>query len=328
MPNRKDEFLSLFLKQPLVSLSETFVLDTETPISVLYRFLDHPYFVLLEGISEHVKYGRYTYLGLDPYLRLSCVDSQCKTIHLNGDIEEVTSNIYDFLEGVLNKYALSRTSHTPFNSGIMGYLSYECFSHLEQVPVSTHRSMGSPWAEFMLPQTVLIFDNLYHSVTIVRNCFTEHQSDPESAYRDAVNVIASVKQTILTPLSKPIEPLPNKIDNYDVLEADFNIEKDAFFKKVERCKEYIRAGDIFQIQVSRRASVPFHEDPVLLYRYLRNYNPSPLLYYLKLGDRALIGASPEILVNVESRKMIIRPIAGTRKRYSREKMKTRSVTNF
>jgi len=237
MLSQKDAFLSLFSKQPIVSLSETFVLDTETPISVLYRFLDHSYFVLLEGVSEQVKYDRYSYLGLDPYLRLSCVESQCKTIHVDGKIEEKIANFYDFLESVLEKYKLSKDGNVPFNSGIMGYLSYECFSHLETVPVAKKRAMGSPWAEFILPQTVLIFDNLYHSVTIVRNCFTENKTDAVLEYQKALDVIASVKRTILAPLSKPIEPLPNKVDNYDVLTADFNIEKEAFFEKVERCKD-------------------------------------------------------------------------------------------
>ena len=319
MSVQKDAFISHFFKQPVVSLTETFVLDTETPVSVLYRFLDQPYFVFLEGVSENVKYDRYSYFGFDPYLRLSCKDTNCQTIYSSGNVVENSSNIYDFLEGVMSDFPLKGTTETPFDTGLMGYLTYECFSHLETVPVSKNRVMGSPWAEFILPQSVLVFDNLYHSITIVRNCFTAGKTNPELEYEKTLSELKNIKKRILEPLTAPIVPLPNNIDNYDVLEADFNVEKAAFFEKVERCKEYIRAGDIFQVQVSRRASVPFSEDPVLLYRYLRNYNPSPLLYYLKMDDRAVIGASPEILVNVESDKMIIRPIAGTRKRYSKEK---------
>lgn len=317
--SQKETFLQAFKTSPVVSLSETFVLDTETPISVTYRFLDEPYFVLLEGVSEQVKYDRYSYFGLDPYLRISTQDTTCSLHYNTGKTHTETSNFYDFLEKITRKYRLSKTQHTPFNTGLMGYITYECFSHLEQVPLAKNRSMKSPWAEFIMPQTLLIFDNLYHSVTIVRNCFTEAEQDAETAYNKAKDALEKTKAKLLAPLSHPIAPLPNKIDNYEELNADFNVDKETFFKQVERCKEYIKAGDIFQIQVSRRASVPFNDDPILLYRYLRNYNPSPLLYYLKLDNRALIGASPEILVNAEDNKMIIRPIAGTRKRYSREK---------
>ena len=315
-----ETFSSLLKSQPLVSLSKTIVLDAETPVTVLYRFLNDGDFVFLEGISEQVKHDRFSYLGLNPYLTITCNDDSFELKYDNGTVVTETGNVYTFLESLMEKYRLSLSEHnSPFQSGILGNICYEYFTHLEDVKLPKERSMGLPWAKFIVPRTMLVFDNLYNRVTVVENTFSESISSSEIAYEEAQARLDMTLNKLRKPLTQEILPLPNDIDPYDVIDHEINVSQETFEKNIAVCKDYISAGDIFQIQVSRRSIVPFENDPILLYRYLRNYNPSPLLYYLKFDDFALIGASPEILVNVEDRKMVIRPLAGTRKRYSKEK---------
>lgn len=315
-----DTYSSLLSTQPIVSLSKTIVLDAETPVTVLYRFLNDGDFVFLEGISEQVKHDRFSYLGLNPYLTITCNDKDFELKYDNGSVENHSGNVYDFLEELLSKYKLDVSDHNiPFQSGVLGNICYEYFTHLEDVELPGKRTIGLPWAKFIVPRTMLVFDNLYNRLTIVENTFSESVTDKELAYDQAQSRLESTLKKILKPLSQEILPLPNDIDPYDEIDHSINVTPEKFEASISTCKDYISAGDIFQIQVSRRASIPYQNDPILLYRYLRNYNPSPLLFYLKFDDYALVGASPEILVNVDNDKMIIRPLAGTRKRYSKEK---------
>lgn len=316
----KDTFLNLIQNNSCVSLHESLILDTETPISILEKFRSQENYVFLEGISEKVKYNRYSYLGFDPYITITCHDSHFELIYDDGKKEKKTGNFFSFLEKLLSRFLSKKPNNqASFYSGIMGNVCYEYLTHHETIDVPNKRSIGIPWAQFIIPKTVLIMDSVYNKVTIVRNVFKEAISDNEDAYTEVMSHIQSIKEQLYQPIKKPLGPIQNTVNNYDDISCSTNIDKETFIHRIKQCKEYIRSGDIFQIQVSRRAHMPIKEDPINLYRYLRNYNPSPLLFYIKFKDYTLLGASPEILVTVEDRKMVIRPLAGTRKRYSKEK---------
>ncbi|RAP32923.1 anthranilate synthase component I [Candidatus Marinamargulisbacteria bacterium SCGC AG-410-N11] len=309
----------------VISIFDKMVLDTETPMTVLHRFQHKEEFVLLEGISEHIKHDRFSYLGFDPHLKMTCFSDHFLITDSNGHDTRHTGNLYDFIKEFLATYSSAQHEGLPYTCGLMGHLSYECVSFLEKVPCPKSRPLDTPYAEFMVPKSVLIFDNYFNTVTLVANTILDSNSTPSSEldryYNQALERLKDIKRTILSPITAPITPLANELDpsTAESIDYDCNIDKETFLGHVNTCKDYITNGDIFQIQVSRRASMPFDGDPLMLYRYVRNYNPSPFLFYVKFNNAYLIGASPEILVGVEKNKMTIRPLAGTRKRYSKTK---------
>lgn len=314
------EATSYFQQFSVLPLIATVALDSQTPVTVLYKFLSEPNLVLLEGISEHVKNDRYSYLGLDPYIRIEVQDVH--DIHVIGPHTTlVKQDFYVFLKNLLSRFSISPDMPS-FCAGLMGKMNYECFGFLEpQVSFAKKKTLKTSLASFILPRTVLIFDHHLHTVSICRHMFREEMCDNlplSQLYKDNIQVLESLKKTLMDP--PPCIPLlENNISHQEKIQAHFNIETSSFIEKVKKAKAYIESGDIFQIQISRRASLPIEVNPLMIYRYLRSYNPSPFLFYLKLSEQYLIGASPEILVNVDQGIMCVRPLAGTRKRYSSEK---------
>lgn len=311
------EFSSLFEKYATIPVYDSIVLDSETPITILYKFINEKTFVFLESISDHIADDRYSYLAFNPYKHIVFSQDEMK---INNNVFPCT-NMYEELQKIHNHYAIPEDAPFPsFTSGIIGNVSYEAMQWLEKVPMAPKRALNTPLAQFILPRTLIVFDRFYNEIKIISTIFKEeHTQYSTSIYENAIRDIQHVKEQLLTPLSTPIEPLKPMLDPYHPITFDSNYDEDTFIKNISIAKEYIKAGDIFQIQISRRASMPFNGNPIMLYRHLRNYNPSPYLYYLKFNEEHLIGASPELLVDVDSRKMIIRPIAGTRKRYSKDR---------
>jgi anthranilate synthase component I len=313
----KQEFSAFLDKYSTVPVFESFILDTETPITLLYKFLTEKDFIFLESISEHTLEDRFSYFAFNPYKSISCTDTSFK---INDEVfTEV--NLYDFLQSIHDKYVLPKDCPFPsFSSGLIGSISYEGVQHLETVAVPNKRALNTPLAQFMIPRNLIVFDRVFNEIKIIHNSFREEVGKSvDEIYKEAIGTIQDIKTRLLAPLSAPIEHLKDALDPYESIQFKSNIDEETFKQNIKKAQEYIKSGDIFQIQVSRRAKMPFKGEPIMLYRHLRNYNPSPYLYYLKFDDSHFIGASPELLVDVEDRKMIIRPIAGTRKRYSKRK---------
>jgi len=311
------EFSEYIDRYPTVPIFSSFLLDTQTPITILYKFLNEPSFVFLESISEDAQNDRYSYLAFNPYKTISV---EANKLIINGESYE-NKSLYNALQELQNQYILPKNSPFPsFMNGLIGNITYEGVQDLEDVDMPESRALETPLAQFIIPRNLIVFDRVFNEVKIICNVFAEeHGTYTPEIYNQALETIAQLKTKILDPLKKPIEPLLPALDPYEEIKFDSNIDDETFKKNIGIAKEYINAGDIFQIQVSRRASMDFSGDPIMLYRHLRNYNPSPYLYYLKFDETHLIGASPELLVDVEEREMIISPIAGTRKRYSKDK---------
>lgn len=317
----KNKFLDQFDEFSVFPVYQELVFDMDTAINTFYKFLNQDDVIFLEGISSSEQHGRYSYLALDAYLKCICHHDSYDLVS-DKHTHRHSGTVFDALSVLLDRFSLS--SDTPdYITGIYGTISYEVATQSENVMVSSKRRLETPYAEFMIPKITIIFDKHYHKMTLCYCIFKEEidlsSTTLDSVYNHALGQLDALKEVIKEPVS--IEPafLSNEIDHYQDIKATFNRDEDRFYKDVERCKKYIYDGDIFQIQLSRRASVPYTGNPFHLYRYLRNFNPSPLMFYLKTKQSTLIGASPEILVNVSDRNMIIRPIAGTRKRYSQDR---------
>lgn len=317
-------FESTYTQFDVFPFHETLSLPPEiASIDLISSLLDSDPFILLEGVSKQASHDQFTYLGLMPYLLFHDTgDAIHETIPSQNKTTTVNGTIYDYIQTLLNRYQRIPDGAPSFSSGIMGMLSYESVTYLEKIKFNKPRSLNTPYSSFMIPQMVLIVDNYAHSITISYSVFCEtiQKSDTQETtlkaiYESAQLSINRIKVTLNKPVTSRFDPLP-LINPNDVMDYMCSMDSDTFIAGVDRCKRYITDGDIFQVQLSRRISMPFSGNPLDLYRYLRHYNPSPLMFYLHLNNTHLVGASPEILVNVDDRKMCIRPIAGTRKRHS------------
>lgn len=299
----------------VVPLSETLILDAETPISILFRFLDQDELFLLEGILGSIKHDRHSYLGFDAYVTITCFFDRVELQYSDGRKEHRMGSPFDVLREVLQMYRAPVRDAERYLSGIIGYLTYECMTAIETIPLPAERMLGMPLAKFAIPRNLIVCDNVDRSVTVVRNVFVEEAMQREAHFDQEKKTLQRLVAQVCTPLPVPVPPLRTVVSD-ELRSLTSHVSWEQFAQRTEACKEYIKAGDIFQIQISRRMSCPCDVSGVELYRRLRHLNPSPFMFFFKEGENALVGASPELLVKVEDGVVTHRPIAGTRKRYS------------
>ena len=307
-------FKRLAKQAGLIPLCREIIADLDTPLTVFAKLAgDESHAFLLESLEGGAKWGRYSFVGYDPLLTFESRGEQL-TIRRDGQQQEVTANPLSELQRLLASFrACDESDFLPrFFGGAVGFLGYDMVRFMERLPEENPPLAGFPDSSFMIPRFVLIFDNLKQTLTVVNCVEVAEGADLDELYCQGQRQIDGV----ISRLQK--RPLP-----YDVVEGDgdfsahqfsSNMERQAFHDMVEKAKEYIRAGDIIQVVLSQRFHSKTDLPPFLLYRALRHINPSPYLFYLKLGDTIQIGSSPEILVRLEDDKVEVRPIAGTRPR--------------
>ena len=297
--------------------------DTETPLSIYLKLGkgpgneagtgEHSYF--FESIQGGEKWGRYSIIGL-PCSTVLRVVGETVTVEDNGKIVEevVTQNPFEFITDFKNRFNVAELADGQrFNGGLVGYFSYDTVRFVETSigPSTALDEIGTPDILLMLSEEVVVFDNLSGTICFVINV----DPDQQDAYAAAQQRIDFLQEQ----LKKPV-PLPSLQEPQPVLDADFihHFSQVGYQQAVEKIKEYIVAGDVMQVVLSQRMSVPFSGDPLNLYRALRFLNPSPYMVYFNLGDHHVVSASPEILARVEDGKITVRPLAGTRKRGNSE----------
>jgi anthranilate synthase component 1 len=203
-----------------------------------------------------------------------------------------------------------------FTGGLVGYLGYDTVRHLERLPSVAAADLGLPDALFLLTDTLLIFDNVTHRITVVSNAVVQDASGPgvERTYRESQQkidaIIAALRRPVGAPAGVAGSPTP--------AEPESTFTRGEFCEAVRKAKAYIQAGDVIQVVLSQRLAVRTGADPFDVYRALRVVNPSPYMYYLRLGDLKIVGSSPEMLVRMEGERIDLRPIAGTRPRGATE----------
>src|SRR5215218_3897454 len=311
-----DEARRLARSYDVVPLYAEFIGDLETPISAVLRFAEEDTVFLLESAESAEKFGRYSFLGFDPKRTLSYRDGLYTVVDADGVREVPAGDPFRGLVEIVGRKTVAPLPNLPaFVGGAVGYLSYDAVRYLERLPDAPPDDLEVPEAYFVLTDSLVVFDHLRHKVLVISLVDAARLRDVEgegfaAAYRRAADDIRRVAERLSAPLARRAAPSGS---------GDFgissNFTKAGYEEAVERAKEYIRAGDAFQIVPSQRFFAETGDlDPFLLYRGLRTVNPSPYMTYLKLGDLALVGASPEPLVRVEGRHVMTRPIAGTRRR--------------
>ncbi len=317
-------FCRLARQGNLVPVYDTFTADLLTPVSAYLRLArDARYSFLLESVEGGEKIARYTFVGADPievfrYARGACVVEGQSRLHWEQ------SNPIDFLRHRIGRYRPVRLPGLPpLVAGAIGYFAYDMVRLVERIPARGRDDLGLDDAVLMFYLGLVAFDHVQHRLWIVRNVFTEGMGSLRGRYDAAVREIAATRRTLEHPL-----PPRRAAPRASPPRTRSNIPKARYLAGVRKAKRYIRAGDIFQVVLSQRFSARTKADPFEIYRALRVVNPSPYMYFLRLGDVAVVGSSPEMLVKIQGRDAFYRPIAGTRPRGRDEKEDQRLETEL
>lgn len=306
-------FGQLLENSGLVPVHRTVLADLDTPLTVFAKTAgsrDHAF--LFESMEGGEQWGRYSFIGFDPLLTLTASSSQLTCRRCDQEKVEIRDGVNP-LEELRKILAAFKASTAPglarFYGGLVGFLGYDMIRCIEDIP-DQQAPLNLPDSSFMIPRLVLIHDAVEQRLTVVCNVLPEEGKGASTLYHQACERIDSVIDQVRSPLAAQYYATSASTPH----SFTSNMEQQQFCALVDRAKEYILAGDIIQVVLSQRFSSPTDLDPFLLYRSLRHVNPSPYLFYLRLDDLCLIGSSPEILVRLEAGEVIVRPIAGTRKR--------------
>jgi anthranilate synthase component 1 len=300
--------------------------DLETPVSAYLKVAQGSHSFLLESVEGGQNIARYSFIGSDPYLVLRLDGGQAQAVQGGYKQTLAYNDPLTVLESYLSAYKPVRLPDLPrFVGGAVGYFGYETVSYFERLPVPEHRAYKMPEGCWMFVDTLLIFDHLRHKIKVLSHVHLD-APDLEAEYRRATQRIEGLVERLRRPLTtdhrrpttdRPRNYEPHSIGNDEIEERRgpvSNVSREQYHANVLRAKEYIAAGDIFQVVPSQRFSRPTSADPVTIYRALRTINPSPYMFLLRIADGDLVGASPELLVRVQEGEVLTHPIAGTRRR--------------
>lgn len=301
------EFHALAKTGKLVPVYREVFADHDTPVSAFRKIDDGPYGFLLESVEGGEKWGRYSILGSRPQRVFIARGGKCE-IHEGGKVTALAGDPVTELGKLLKSHQAVALPGLPrFCGGAVGYLSYDAVRWFEKLPGHAKDELHMPDAVFMFGDVVSVFDNLTHTMKVVTHASAG--DDADKAYDAAVARLNAEVERLRKPFAW-IEP-PSW---GEASEPQSSVGEKQFMAAVETAKEHIRAGDIFQVVLAHRMSADVSQPPFEGYRALRVTNPSPYMYFLRLGDFSIVGSSPEVLVRRTDANIEVRPIAGTRPR--------------
>jgi anthranilate synthase component I len=312
------DFSKLAKQGNLIPVYDVFFNDLLTPVSAYLRIAQGArYSFLLESVEGGEKIARYTFAGAHPEEVFRYANGACVLEGPDRVIWEEKDPV-SFLRERIGRFKPVRLSGLPpLIAGAIGYFSYDMVRLIERIPKKLRDEIGLFDAVLMFYHGLIAFDHVQHRLFIIRNVFTEGpgRGDKESLqqkYDAAVKEIARTRELLEQPVAAEERKRTSKAREAAPIEINSNFNKPAYLATVKKAKEYIRAGDIFQVVISQRFSAKTEAEPFQIYRELRALNPSPYLFFLQLNDVAVVGSSPEMLVKVQGREVFYRPIAGTR----------------
>lgn len=306
------EFASLAQGATLVPVVKTVAADLRTPVSAFLSIAaEEPDAFLLESVEGGEKVGRYTFLGARPYMVLRARGGEV-TLERRGVVEKQQGSVFEVLDRLLHEHKPAHVAGLPpFTAGAVGFFAHDAVRQLEKLPVLAHDDLKIFDCVLMFFDRLLAFDHVRHEIYIIATADVRRQS-PRQAYAHAVRDIERIEKLLQAPMpGKYLRPAKAKKGK---VKTSISVPKGRFLRTVERVKDYIMAGDVFQAVPSLRLEMRPEVPPLSIYRALRRVNPSPYMYFLRLGGMTILGSSPEMLVRVTGRKLEYRPIAGTRKR--------------
>ncbi len=303
----REEFCRLAAGHNILPVWTDLPADLDTPVSLYYKTVgDRPGF-MLESADSSKTFGRYSFIGADPLVTLAAFAGHT-AVTRGGARTDLAGPPLAILQRTLDTFAFPALAGLPpFSGGAVGYLAYEAAATWERI-----RGLAVPddmlLGEYLICQTIVVLDHLTHTARLIRLVPIEEASAAPAAYQAAGDLLATLATRLRRPAVLPavLPPVPGAAAPAD--------GREDFLAAVGAAKEHIAAGDIFQVVLSRPFRRPLADQPFLLYRRLRQLNPSPYMFYLNFGPRQLVGASPEMLVKLQDGQVTTCPIAGTRPR--------------
>jgi anthranilate synthase component 1 len=286
--------------------------DLDTPLSVYLKLADGPHTYLFESVEGGERFGRYSIIGL-PAKRVYAFAGHTLYVTEHGELVEAREVADPFaeVERLRAEHSVPKLEGLPgFTGGLVGWFGFECIQYIEPRLAGGDKpdELGTPDILLMLSEEVAVFDNLKGRLYLIVHA---DPREPQAWARANRRLDELTHRLRHAGAGYPETLLPAALDESDFVSG---FTREGFIAAVEKSKEYIAAGDIFQVVLSQRLSVPFHARPVDVYRALRALNPSPYMYFLDVGDMQVVGSSPEILVRLQDGIVTVRPIAGTRPR--------------
>lgn len=313
-PMTFNKFEQLAEDYNLITLEQTIVADTETPVSVFQRFRDEAHSFLLESVEGQERWARYSFIGFRP---LEMFRSRGKIVEQCGRSgkwrRQKSQDPFQDLNRLLSRYRHHIDPNLPrFSGGAVGYVGYDMVRFIERLPKAP-RKQTDPWdCFFIVPQVLLVFDNREHVLRVLYQVPVSKRQNLKAHYDRAKQELKILTELIREPIQGGALEAVKRSGKKISFRALWN--KKSFLSAVRRTQEYIRAGDCIQTVLSLRFNAAFPGDSFNIYRALRRLNPSPYLFYLHLKDHDIVGASPETMVHLEDTTLTLRPIAGTRPR--------------
>ena len=322
-----ENFRDLLEQYDFVPVYRRLLSDHLTPVSA-FRLLDDGQSSagLFESVVGGEKIGRYSFIAIGPRARVVAYRNQVQW-HENGRVTELESDDpLEFLSQKVGKRTVAELPELPpFVGGAIGYAAYDVVRYVEHLPNAPYDDRGLPDLDFGFYDSLVVFDNVNKTVMVIALVERGDRSgnaqdrdgskaiDPEQAYQAAVASIEKVVTRLRQPLTNHlVSDIPLRV--VPTLQPRSNISKEGYIESVEKCREYIRAGDIFQVVLSQRFEVDCDCEPIEIYRSLRVINPSPFMFLLRTPNCTLVGSSPEVMARVVDRVVTVRPLAGTRPR--------------
>ncbi|HTG00789.1 MAG TPA: anthranilate synthase component I [Nitrospirota bacterium] len=313
-----EEFREKAKKGNLIPVVREILADRETPVSAFQKIDDRRHSFLLESMEGGEKWARYSFLGSKPSLIVRTFGRKAELIR-NSKVEKFnfTRDPLESIKSVLAQYKPVPDPTLPrFFGGAVGFMGYDVVRFFEQLPGKEKSGLDTPDIFFMITDTLVIFDNVTHMIKVVSNAHVKGRG-VEAAYRDAVKKINALVRKLKAGAKGPAARSKGKRTAGNHLLSS-NFTQPQYEQAVLKAKEYIKAGDIFQVVPSQRFQTGISAEPFEIYRALRLINPSPYMYFLRCGDTTVVGASPEVMVRLEGGRIDLRPIAGTRRRGATE----------
>ena len=314
----QDRFTELAAQGNLVPIVREIMADLDTPLSLFTRLDDGVTSFLLESVEGGEKWARYSFIGTGSRAIFRARGREIEWSESGRTVRSTAPG--DPLESLRERLARFRPVLPPelelprFVGGAVGLIGYDWVRFVERVPDANPDRIGLPDLWFSFPETVVVYDNVRHKALIIR--LVEIPPDASAAgigalYAAEARAIEAVVARLRAGLPAVVPPAPVRVP----MDVERSTSEDAFHEIVKRAKEYIEAGDVFQVVLAQQFQLPLQVDPFSIYRHLRSINPSPYLFFVRMeSDAVLIGSSPEILVRLEGQRIDVRPIAGTRRR--------------
>src|SRR5499426_1667434 len=322
-PATYEEFLAMAGRGTVVPLVKTVMADLLTPVSAYLRIeRQSPHAFLLESIEGGEKIARYSFLGCAPHTIVRarnvagdfCDRAEITIERAGGAGEKFVAPMLDVMRDLMREHKpVNAPGLPPFTGGAVGYFGYDAVRWFERLPRQAKDDLDMDTAVVMFFSSLLAFDHVKHQIQTIANVFTGGEKDGERLREKYIAACGEVAR-LEASLAAPVEP-PPPARRVEPLQTGSNMSKEHYLNSIGRIKEYIRAGDAFQVVFAQRFETEITSSPFQIYRALRVVNPSPYMFFLKLGnEETLLGASPEMLVRCAGRRLEYRPIAGTYRR--------------